>query len=144
MNHDFMNNIPKNGVAADVRRRISLQYHAFVRLLTSAATTLAVVCACQGQPTNATGQLTTIVQPIPANGAELSWPRQFEDNGVQVSIFQPQIEKWEGSDFETRSAVAVTQGSNAPIYGVFWMKARAGWREKAQVELSGPDGGPLG
>src|SRR5438270_10400099 len=126
--------IPKNGVAADVRRRISLQYHAFVRLLTSAATTLAVVCACQGQPTNATGQLTTTVQPIPANGAELSWPRQFEDNGIQVSIFQPQIEKWEGTDFETRSAVAVTPpGSNAPIYGVFWMKARADVDKAARI-----------
>ena len=55
MNHDFMNNIPKNGVAADVRRRISIQYHAFVRLLTSAAATLAVAYACQGQSTNATG-----------------------------------------------------------------------------------------
>ena len=26
---------------------------------------------------------------------------------------------------------------------IFWMKARAGWREVAKVELSGPDGGPM-
>jgi hypothetical protein len=26
---------------------------------------------------------------------------------------------------------------------IFWMKARAGWREKSQVELSGPDGDPM-
>src|SRR6266404_4665699 len=87
-------------------------------------TALAVACACQGQPTNATGEATT--QAPSPSGVELSWPRQFEDNGIKVSIFQPQIEKWEGSNFETRSAVAVTSaGSNAPIYGVFWMKARA-------------------
>src|SRR5260370_13258578 len=80
---------------------------------------LVMTCTCNGQPTQS-----TTPQPATPSGEELSWPRQFEDNGIKVSIFQPQIEKWEGSDFETRSAVAVTQGSNAPIYGVFWMKAR--------------------
>src|SRR5258708_3490825 len=63
-------------------------------------TVLAMACVCQGQPTNATGELTT-AQPIAASGEELSWPRQFEDGGTKVSMFKPQIEKWEGSDFET-------------------------------------------
>jgi hypothetical protein len=35
-----------------------------------------------------------------------------------------------------------TQGNNVAA-AIFWMKARAGWREKSQVELSGPDGGPM-
>src|SRR5712691_5183217 len=97
-------------------------------------TGLAMACACQGQPTNSTGELTTTAQPPSATGAELSWPRQFEDNGIKVSIFQPQIEKWEESDFETRSAVAVTPpGSNAPVYGVFWMKARADVDKAARI-----------
>src|SRR6266853_6346166 len=97
-------------------------------------TGLEMACACQGQPTNSTGELTTTAQPPSATGAELSWPRQFEDNGVKVSIFKPSIEKWEGSDFETRSAVAVTPaGSNAPIYGVFWMKARADVDKAARI-----------
>lgn len=26
---------------------------------------------------------------------------------------------------------------------IFWLKARAGWREVAKVELSGPGGGPM-
>ena len=56
-------------------------------------TGLAMACACQGQPTNSTGELTTTAQPPSATGAELSWPRQFADSGIQVSIFQPQIEK---------------------------------------------------
>jgi len=94
---------------------------------------LAVACACQGQPTKVTGKLTTSLPPLPPNGGELSWPRQFEDNGIKVAIFQPQIEKWEGSDFETRSAVAITQGSNAPVYGVFWMKARADVDKAARI-----------
>ena len=35
-----------------------------------------------------------------------------------------------------------TQGNNVAA-AIFWMKARAGWREKNHVELSGPDGSPL-
>src|SRR5882762_4123394 len=103
------------------------------------STALAVACACQGQPTsNATGGVTTSPQALSPSGeesgVELSWPRQFEDNGIKVSIFKPQIEKWEGSDFETRSAVEVTPpGSNAPIYGVFWMKARADVDKAARI-----------
>jgi len=59
-------------------------------------------------------------------GDELAWPREFEDNGSKVDIYQPQIEKWDGTDFETRSAVAITPpASNEPVYGVIWMKARA-------------------
>src|SRR5882762_8214578 len=97
-------------------------------------TALGMACACSGQSTNATGELTTSSQALSLNGAELSWPRQFEDNGIKVSIFKPQIEKWEGTDFETRSAVAVTPpGSNAPIYGVFWMKARADVDKAARI-----------
>src|SRR6266404_895356 len=97
-------------------------------------TALAVACACQGQPTDATGELTTPSQALSPTGVELSWPREFEDNGIKVSIFKPQIEKWEGSDFETRSAVAVTPpGSKAPIYGVFWMKARADVDKAARI-----------
>src|SRR6185369_2468396 len=91
------------------------------------------------QPTsNATGRVTTSPQPLfpgsEGSEVEMSWPRQFEDTGIKVSIFQPQIEKWEGSNFETRSAVAVTPaGSNAPTYGVFWMKARADVDKAARI-----------
>jgi len=67
-------------------------------------------------------------------GKELAWPREFEDNGTKVDIYQPQIEKWEGADFETRAAVAITPvGSKTPLYGVFWMKARAEVDKAARI-----------
>src|SRR5258705_8592135 len=67
-------------------------------------------------------------------GGELAWPREFEDNGTKVDIYQPQIEKWEGADFETRAAVAITPvGSKTPLYGVFWMKARADVDKAARI-----------
>lgn len=34
-----------------------------------------------------------------------------------------------------------TEGNVAAA--IFWMKARAGWREKQEVELTGPGGGPI-
>jgi hypothetical protein len=73
-------------------------------------------------------------QNVTPAGDELQWPREFQHNGVKVDIYQPQIEKWEGADFETRSVVAITApGSNAPLYGVFWMKARANVDKSARV-----------
>src|SRR5437773_9616838 len=73
-------------------------------------------------------------QEVTPAGDELTWPREFEDNGTKVDIYQPQIEKWEGADFETRSAVAITPvGSKTPLYGVFWMKARADVDKAARI-----------
>lgn len=57
-------------------------------------------------------------------GADLSWPRVYT-NSVVIAIYQPQIEKWEGQDLESRSAVAITSASGtAPVYGVAWLRAR--------------------
>src|SRR5258708_18881625 len=74
-------------------------------------------------------------QAVTPAGNELTWPREFDDNGTKVDIYQPQIEKWSGTDFETRSAVAITPsgGSNAPLYGVYWMKARADGDKTARI-----------
>ncbi len=35
-------------------------------------------------------------------GGELTRPREFVDNGTKVDIYQPQIEQWEGTNFQTR------------------------------------------
>jgi hypothetical protein len=35
-----------------------------------------------------------------------------------------------------------TSGGNVAA-AIFWMKARAGWREKHDVQVSGPGGGPV-
>ena len=36
-----------------------------------------------------------------------------------------------------------TQGNNVAA-AIFWMKARAGWREKNNLEVTGKDGAPIG
>src|SRR5712671_480532 len=109
--------------------KITSRSHPFLILVLVAASSCSPLARAQSAPPAAeeTGEVT------PA-GDELNWPREFEDNGTRVDIYQPQIEKWEGTDFETRSAVAITApGSNAPVYGVFWMKARAEVDKAARV-----------
>ena len=97
--------------------------------LVTALTCSARLWAQSVPPTPPNGQVVT-----PA-GNELTWPREFVDNGTKVDIYQPQIEKWSGTDFETQSAVAITPpgGSNAPVYGVYWMKARADVDKAARI-----------
>ncbi len=98
----------------------------FTRASGLLALTATLSCSAAPQAKNA--------QEVTAEGDELTWPRVFDDNGTTVSIYQPQIETWEGTDFETRSAVAITPaGANAAEYGVFWMKARADIDKAARI-----------
>ena len=93
----------------------------------------AMTCATVASAQIAAPQATNSQEPTPAGG-ELTWPREFVDNGTKVDIYQPEIEKWEGTDFETRAAVAITSpSSNAPVYGVFWAKARADVDKAARI-----------
>jgi hypothetical protein len=63
---------------------------------------------------------------VSSAGAELNWLRIHTNNNVILAIYQPQIEKWEGEDLESRSAAAITPaGATASTYGVFWLHARA-------------------
>ncbi len=109
--------------------KISNRFNSFRSIALAAAVTCSAALRAEpAAPSAPSGQEVT-----PA-GDELTWPREFEDNGTKVDIYQPQIEKWEGADFEIRSAVAITPvGSKTPMYGVFWMKARADVDKAARI-----------
>lgn len=66
-------------------------------------------------------------QPSPADeqaNAE-GWPREFEANGKQFTVYQPQVEKWAKNRIEQRAAVSVQSSASAePTFGVIWMTAR--------------------
>jgi len=69
-------------------------------------------------------QSAAIDQKVTHAADEPNWLRGFEDSGAKVDIYQPQIEKWAGTDFETKSAVAITSvDSNAPGHGALWSPA---------------------
>jgi hypothetical protein len=53
------------------------------------------------------------------------WPRKFVTGASSFSIYQPQIEQWQGNRIEARAAVAITDGqSKQTTYGVLWFTAR--------------------
>ncbi len=53
------------------------------------------------------------------------WPRKFTSGANTFSVYQPQIEQWQGNRLEARAAVAVTDGqSKQTTYGVLWFTAR--------------------
>src|SRR6266436_6444335 len=83
--------------------------------------TLLAVLTC---PVAVRAQSAGIRQEVTHAAAELTWLREFENSGAKVDIYQPQIEKWAGTDFESKSAVAITSvDSNAPGHGALWSPA---------------------
>ena len=52
------------------------------------------------------------------------WPRQTQQGGNTITIYQPQVERWDGNQLESRAAVAIeTPASAQPTYGVIWLSA---------------------
>ncbi len=85
-----------------------------------------VRASAQTAPENA---LTT----IPAE-EELTWPRVIKNAAETLTVYQPQIEQWNGIQIATRAAVSVQPSDGSqPIYGVVWMKARADVDKAARV-----------
>ena len=47
------------------------------------------------------------------------WPRSFTSEGSLVTIYEPQIDFWDGFNLKSHTAVAVRQAKLEPVYGVF-------------------------
>jgi hypothetical protein len=73
------------------------------------------------------------------------WPREFEKDGKNYTIYQPQVEKWKDNQIEERAAVSVQPAEQsgsaaAPVFGVMWLKARTAVdRSTGQVTLEDMD-----
>ena len=60
-----------------------------------------------------------------ADSADLAWPRQLHNGPITYSVYQPQVESWNGNQLATRAAVAVLDsGATEPTFGVIWLSAR--------------------
>ena len=54
------------------------------------------------------------------------WPREAKEGGRTFTVYQPQIEKWDGTRLHARAAVSVeSQASPLQHFGVVWFSARA-------------------
>jgi hypothetical protein len=61
----------------------------------------------------------------PATEINAEWPQVFTKNDAKVTIYQPQVEKWEKNRLTARAAVAVeTKAAPEPAFGVIWITAR--------------------
>lgn len=85
---------------------------------------LLAVCCAAAASTAARARTVTDGPPAPATTDE-GWPRKFADGASSFSVYQPQIELWQGNRFEARAAVAVADGQKGQTtYGVIWFAAR--------------------
>ena len=56
---------------------------------------------------------------------DIGWPRQVADGASTITIYQPQLDRWDGDSLTGRAAVSVaSQASPTPTFGVVWFSAR--------------------
>ncbi len=57
--------------------------------------------------------------------SQANWPREIVVPGATITIYQPQLETFEGDEITARAAVSVLQtGSTEPVFGAVWINAR--------------------
>ncbi len=50
------------------------------------------------------------------------WPKVVEAMGASITMYQPQIDSWEGNTFEARAAVSVVASAGKePVFGAVWL-----------------------
>ena len=60
-----------------------------------------------------------------AHGAEATWPRRLDTEKGQLTIYQPQPEKFDGNTLTGRAAASLKAANQKdPTFGVFWFTAR--------------------
>ncbi|HTO48546.1 MAG TPA: carbohydrate-binding family V/XII, partial [Burkholderiales bacterium] len=66
------------------------------------------------------------------------WPRDIQLSNAVVTVYQPQVEKWEGDTLQFRAAVAAKPSGNNETFGVIWGEAHTEVDRVARmVTLSG-------
>ena len=54
--------------------------------------------------------------------SDKDWPKMVEAMGASITMYQPQIDTWEGNTFEARAAVSVVgSAGKAPVFGAVWL-----------------------
>ena len=56
---------------------------------------------------------------------DLPWPRETTVDGQKITVYQPQLDSWNGDELKAYAAVSVLTGkADKPTYGVIWFTAR--------------------
>lgn len=93
----------------------------------------AVNCFSQNQRVMKTLKAILILALILATGGanaavpgkdEPEWPKKLDKGGVQISIYQPQVNTLEGDLLDARSALSVKQKGEKLVFGAMWYTSR--------------------
>ena len=81
----------------------------------------AAVLAAQGTPPPAQAPKPSAPLPKLADPLDGGWPREVKTTAGVVTVYQPQIDAWDGSRLSLYAAVSLKEKEDAaPIYGVVW------------------------
>jgi hypothetical protein len=76
-----------------------------------------------GAPLPAVAQSRGGAQPTPA--IAMSWPREIADGRPIVTIYTPQVDRWDGAQIDIRAVVSVGRPTSPQQdFGVIWITAR--------------------
>src|SRR5262245_13563586 len=52
-----------------------------------------------------------------------AWPRTVQNGDNTLTVYQPQLDSWDGFYLSAHYALSFQKGKDAPIYGVAWATA---------------------
>jgi hypothetical protein len=80
--------------------------------------------AAPAKPATATAKAPTPT-PKPAGPNDGGWPREVKTSAGVFTVYQPQIDSWDGSRLALYAAVSLKEKDDpAPVYGVVWADGR--------------------
>jgi len=63
-------------------------------------------------------------QPAPAAPPASRWPVQVDTAQGTITVFQPQLDDFQGTTLSARAAVSIEVTGQAPIFGAVWIQSR--------------------
>jgi hypothetical protein len=66
----------------------------------------------------------SVVAATDADSLQLGWPREIQQDGYAITMYQPQVDSFENDRLTSRAAVSVTKDAGEPVFGAVWITAR--------------------
>lgn len=103
--------------------------------LRGAVATIAIACTLVPPPTSvAFAQASRGSQAATVVAGLADWPRVIHDGTNDITVYQPQVERWQDGVLEARAAVSIDKpGTEANTLGVVWFKANTRVDKEADV-----------
>src|ERR1051326_9096429 len=71
-----------------------------------------------------TAEVSTSAPAASTQSAETPWPRSVVNGSTTLTIYEPQVDSWDGHELTARNAIGIQKaGQPEPIYGVVTVKA---------------------